>query len=111
MLSLKKSFFISGVILLAFIALEHQKDNTFQYVITTPGGGIPRVLFNNEELIPPFSPDTNTYHVISASTLKPNILQIGDIKKEIKIENFVMLPSISVNINGQKINIHLYSND
>ncbi len=72
------------------------------------GGGIEQVLFNNEELIPPFSPDTNTYHVISASTLKPNILQIGDIKKEIKIENFETNPSIPLDVNGQKINIHLY---
>ncbi|MBQ8251377.1 MAG: aryl-sulfate sulfotransferase [Alphaproteobacteria bacterium] len=108
MLTLKKSFFISGAILLALITLKHQKDNIFQYIKHTNRGDIPQVLFNNEELIPPFTRDTNSYHVISASTLKPNILQIGDIKKEIKIENFETNPSIPLDVNGQKINIHLY---
>ena len=112
MLSLKKSFLISGIILFGFVIAKYQKEHTYQYVITTPPGErYPRVLFNNEELIPPFASDTNTYHVISANTLKPNILQIGDIKKEIKIENFEMQPTVSLKINGQKIKIHLYSNE
>ncbi len=39
MLTLKKSFFISGAILLALVTLKHQKDNIFQYVKPVNGGG------------------------------------------------------------------------
>lgn len=88
----------------------HTKKETslhFNRLITAWGGVIPVVLFNNEELIPPYTSIINDYYVSSATTLYPNIISVNGEKKEIILKNLNPFETLKLKINGHEITLHL----
>lgn len=83
----------------------------FQPLINSMGGGKPIVLFNNKELIPPFSPEIKDYQVYSATTLFPNTIQVDGEKKELVFNQIKKNQIVKIKINNKKYTIHLYSDE
>ncbi len=95
-----------------FIIFQHirneEKNLNFQDVNLQNPGSNSAVLFNNEELSPPFTTDETNYFVTSVSTLKPNIIQVGDTKKEVNIDKIEKNSKLQIKINGKEITLHLF---
>jgi len=108
MLKIKFILLLTSVLFLLNHLEKEMKMLNIQYVNNETEEDKIQIYFNNEELIPPFSKDVFNYRVTSVSTLRPNIIQVGNIKKEVnigKIKNNLIFP---IKINGQKIKLHLY---
>ena len=67
-----------------------------------------KLLFNNEELIPPFSTNTLNYHLPSLSALNDNIISVGNQKKKFKLSKINPEEILKIKINNKIYKLHLY---
>ena len=91
---------IASAILIGYFATNQTTTFEFNRSNNEP------VLFNNEELIPPFSSDTRTYTVPSVLLLTDNIISVGSQKQKIKLKNIKQNSRIKIKINSKKYTLN-----
>ena len=98
---------IASAILIGYFATNQTTTFEFKRTNNEP------VLFNNEELIPPFSSDTKTYLIPSVSLLNDNIISVGSQKQKIKLKNIKAISNIKIKIkiNSKKYTLHFLPPD
>ena len=63
---------------------------------------------NSQELIPPFHPDIQNYHLNHLTALNENIISLGNQTKSFKLKQIDRFKVLEVFINNKKYRLHLY---
>lgn len=110
-LFLKSILTITACVFFFTFLKKEQNILCFQMLINSTEEGKPIVLFNNQELIPPFSPEISDYKVYRATTIFPNTIQVGNEKKAVLLNKIARNEQVKIKINDKKYTIHLYPDD